>query len=122
MFTCESLLFRKTKAFIALALLLALPFLGNVQRVSALQMNHVDRGMHASCASYCVRVNGGNPQQTIIDTKETKAPDPTPYEDETYCLQLRFAPLPRAPKPQEIFGLASFRPPNLVILYTNFRL
>ncbi|HEV2403044.1 MAG TPA: hypothetical protein VGS08_02485 [Candidatus Saccharimonadales bacterium] len=109
------------RTFIVLALLLALPFLGSLQHASALSMNHADRNMHVSCATFCARANNAPSQQAILDQEETRAPDPVPGDSEPHYLQFQHPPAPRVLRPQEIFGSSSFRPPDLVTLYVNFR-
>jgi hypothetical protein len=105
----------------AVGLLLVVPFV-SAPRASALQMRHTGADTRSDCAVICARANSSTPpQQFAIDKDEVQVPDPEPPETVPYYAQLQGLYVTKAVRPCPIFASSSFRPPDLVTLYANFR-
>ncbi len=106
------------RVFIAITLLFAGPFLGNLH-VSALPMDHSMQSAQ-SCVSSCVSNQGAGAQQEAIIRQEEKNM-PVPPPDEPYFMQFQNLSFQNPLPPRQLTINSSFKPPDFNLLHANFR-
>lgn len=115
------------RLFVAMCLLLLLPFIGITPRAAALDA-HDQHAMHGQqmdlsldCAAACARATTAAPTQAVVNENETRTPDLEPQEYVPYHLQFQFSDVLKAQRPDPLYDSSPARPPDIVKMSAHFR-
>lgn len=125
MHTVANQLRHPLRLLLAALLLLMLPFISLVPRVTAMDghTTHAEQSDKAlDCATACARTTGTPPPTAFINEDETRAPDPEPQETIPYHTQFQTMPVPKKLSPAAMYGAMPGRPPDIVTSSGHFLL